>query len=92
MTSVARAEPSSIITALANGHASQMGANTEHDQPFGLLGTGIVGFGVTERFDVNTIGFFNLFGGTMTNEDWLSTPLDDDVLAWVVAKGYGRYI
>jgi hypothetical protein len=34
---VARAEPASKVTSLANGHTSQVRADAQHDEPFGLL-------------------------------------------------------
>lgn len=36
---VARAEPASKVTRLADGHASQVRADAQHDEPFGLLDT-----------------------------------------------------
>lgn len=83
MATVARAEPSSIITAFANGDTTQVGANAKHDEPFGLLGTGGVGFGITERLDVDVFCFFDLLGSTVADEDRLATPFDDDVLACI---------
>jgi hypothetical protein len=47
MRTVARAEPSAEVTSLTNGHASQMCADTNHNQPLGLLDTVGILLGVT---------------------------------------------
>lgn len=79
MGTVAGAEPSTVITGLTNGHTTQVRADTKHDEPLGLLHTVGVGLGVTERLDLDRVGLGNLVGGTVTDEDGLATPLDDDL-------------
>jgi hypothetical protein len=79
---MARAEPSSIITRLANGHTTKMGTDTKHDEPLGLLRTLLIGLGVTERLPVNRACLGDLVRRTVANEHGLATPLDDDVLAF----------
>lgn len=81
MATVARAEPSSVITALADGDATQVSADAKHDEPFGLLGAGLVRLGVAERLDVDAVGLLDLLRGTVADEDGLAAPFDDDVLA-----------
>lgn len=55
--------------------------HTQHDKPLGLLDTVVIGLGITEGGNVNLVGLGNLVGGTVTDEDGLTTPLDDDL--WV---------
>jgi hypothetical protein len=54
---------------------------TQHDEPLGLLDSVRVGLGVTERLPLGVLGLLDLFGGTVSDEDGLSSPLDDNVLA-----------
>lgn len=81
--SVAGAEPTTVVTSLTDGDASKVSADTKHDEPLGALGALLVGLGVTERLDVNVVGLSNLVGRAVTDEDGLSTPLDDEVLACI---------
>ena len=53
--------------------------HTQHDQPLGLLGTLGIVLGVTELSNVDSVSLIDLIGGTVTDEDGLSTPLDGDV-------------
>jgi hypothetical protein len=50
--------------------------------PLGTLGTVLVGLGVTQRLDVDGAGLLDLVRGAVTDENGLSSPLDDEVLAW----------
>lgn len=79
MGAVARAEPSSEITSLANGHASQVRADAQHDEPLGLLDAVGVGLRVAERLNLDGVGLVNLGGGAVADEDGLATPLDNDL-------------
>jgi hypothetical protein len=54
---------------------------TQHDEPLRLLDSVRIGLGVTERLPLGIVGLLDLFGGTVSDEDGLSSPLDDDVLA-----------
>lgn len=56
-----------------------MEERTKHDEPLGLLDTVGVGLGVTEGGNVDLVGLFDLRLGTVTDEDGLATPLDDDL-------------
>lgn len=91
MATMARAEPSSVVTALTDGDATQVSADTKHDEPLGLLGTCFVGFRIAKRLDVNAVGLLNLLRGTVANEDWLAAPFDDDVLACLTEVQGGRW-
>jgi hypothetical protein len=54
---------------------------TQHDEPLRLLDSVRVGLGVTKSLPLGIVGLLDLFGGTVSDEDGLSSPLDDDVLA-----------
>lgn len=54
---------------------------TQHDEPFWLLDTVRVWLWISERLPLGVLGFLDLILGTVSDEDWLSSPLDDDVLA-----------
>ena len=55
--------------------------HTQHDEPLGLLDSVRVGLGVAESLPLGVLGLLDLVGGTVSDEDGLSSPLDDDVLA-----------
>jgi hypothetical protein len=79
---MARAEPASVITCFANGHTTQVSADTQHDEPFGLLHSRVIALGITEGLPVGALGLLDLVGGAMSDEDWLASPLDDDVFSF----------
>lgn len=84
---MARTEPPSEIACLTNWDTTQMGANTEHDQPLGFLRPAFVALWVSERRPAGTPSLLNLVGCTVTNKDRLSAPFDDDVFAlWDAGK------
>jgi hypothetical protein len=78
---VARAEPTAVVTSLANGHTTQVGADTQHDKPLRLSGTGAVLLGISEKRDVDLVGLVDLVLGSVSDEDGLASPLNDNVLA-----------
>lgn len=82
MASVAWAEPTSIITSLADRHTTQVGAYTQHNEPFRLLDSVTVGLWVAELLPVEVLGFLDLVAGAVADEDGLASPLDDNVLAF----------
>jgi hypothetical protein len=61
------------------GYTGRNVTRTEHDQPLRFLHAIRVCLRIAERFDVDSIGFFNLVWRTMTNEDWLAPPLNNDL-------------
>ena len=96
MRSVARAEPSSVVSRLSDGDTTQVRAgvskvqlltsacdspNTQHDEPLGSLGSVAILLRVSQRLDVDGVGLFNLVGSSVSDENWLSSPFDDEVLA-----------
>jgi hypothetical protein len=76
---VARAEPATKVTGLANGDTTQVGADTQHDQPLGALDTVLIGLRVSEGGDVDFVGLVDLVLGSVADEDGLASPLDDDL-------------
>lgn len=64
-----------------------MGANTDHDQPFGFLRPILVALWIPKRFPVDTLSLLDLVRCAVTNKDRLSAPLDDYVFAlWDTGK------
>ena len=55
------------------------GCRTKHDKPLGLLDTVLVGLGVTEGLPLGLLGLLDLVLGAVTDEDGLTTPLDDNL-------------
>lgn len=78
---VARAEPSSVISSLSNGDTTQVGADTQHDEPLSSLRPVLVAFRITQRLDVDCAGLVDLVLRSVSDEDGLSSPLDNEVLA-----------
>jgi hypothetical protein len=76
---VARAEPSTVVTGLTDGYTTQVGADTQHDQPLRPLDALGVGLRVAELRKVHPVGLFDLFGSAVADEDGLATPFDDDL-------------
>lgn len=98
MRTVARAEPSSVVTGLTDGNTTQMRADlirvvskrrekcvgiayTQHDKPLWPLHSVVISLGITQALDVNLVGLLNLVGSSVSDENRLSSPLDDQVLA-----------
>jgi hypothetical protein len=77
---VARAEPTAKVTSLANGHTTQVRADAQHDEPFGLLDTVRVGLGVAQGFPLGVFGFLDFALGAVADEDGLASPFDNDLL------------
>lgn len=55
------------------------GMRTKHNQPFGLLDTVRIGLGVTERLPLCVLSLLDLILGAVSDENWLASPLDDDL-------------
>jgi hypothetical protein len=53
---------------------------TKHNKPLRLLDTVLIGLRIPEGLPVNVGGFLDLVAGTVTDEDGLATPFDDDLL------------
>ena len=60
------------VTGLTQGDTTQVGADTEHDQPLGSLNTVVVLLRITEGLDVDLVGLVDLVGGSVTDKDGLS--------------------
>lgn len=52
---------------------------TKHNEPLRLLDTVLVGLRIPESLPVNVGGFLDLVAGSVTDEDGLATPFDDDL-------------
>ena len=74
MTAVARAEPASEVSTLANRDTSQVRANANHDKPFGFLDTVRIRLRIAERLPFGVFGFFDLVAGTVADEDGFAAP------------------
>jgi len=114
---VARAEPSSIISSLSDGDTTQVRAavsgprhkaetgevsgpgeewggrtcdarirayspDTQHDEPLGSLGSVAILLRVSQRLDVDGVGLVDLVRRSVSDENRLSSPFDDEVFAW----------
>jgi hypothetical protein len=93
MRSVTGAEPTAKFTgAIAQGHATQVGANAQHDQPFAIfveravfIGRRKIWFVVIAVIAVNQIAHingpsrFNFALCATANEDWLALPQNGDL-------------
>lgn len=77
---VAGAEPTAKVAGLADGDTAEVGADTNHDEPLGLLDTVRVRLGITEGLPGHRLGLLDLLGGPVTDEDGLAAPLEDDLL------------
>ena len=55
--------------------------DTQHDEPLWSLCSVRVLLGVSQSLDVDGVGLVNLIGGSVSDEDWLSSPFNDEVLA-----------
>jgi hypothetical protein len=64
---------------------------TEHDEPLGTLDTVLIGLGVTETLPLGSTGLIDLGLGAVTDEDGLTTPLDDDLLERVLDRHTGYW-
>ena len=75
-------EPATEITSLANGHTTQMSADTEHDKPLWPLRPALVTLGVPQGLPIRVLRLLNLIRCTMSDEHWLATPFDNHILAF----------
>jgi hypothetical protein len=54
-------------------------SRTQHDKPLRVLGTGAVLLGISERRDVDLVCLVDLVLGSVSDEDGLASPLDNDL-------------
>lgn len=52
---------------------------TQHDKPLGLLDTVVVSLGISQTGDIDLVGRVDLVLGSVSDENGLATPLDDDL-------------
>ena len=79
VAAMAWAEPAAKVARLANGYASKMCADAEHDEPLWFLDTVLIALRVSQdvHFDVPRLGDFGF--GAVADEDWFAAPFDDDL-------------
>ncbi len=77
MAPVARTEPTPEIPSLTDRHTAEVRANTEHDEPLGLLHPVGILLRVAQFLPVGVFGFFDFAVGPVADEDGLAAPFDD---------------
>jgi hypothetical protein len=55
--------------------------HTNHDQPLRLLNTVGIGLRIPQCLDLDALGFLDLCGGSVADEDRLASPFDDDLFS-----------
>ena len=78
VTSVARAEPSVVVPRAGDGHAAEVRADAEDDEPLGLLDALGVGLLVAELAEAARLGVGDLGVCSVADEDGLAAPLYGD--------------
>ena len=77
----AKDRPSSEVARLANGYASEVSTDAEHDEPLWLLDASVVRLWVAQALPVDLAGLVDLLLRAVADKDGFSAPLDDGVLA-----------
>lgn len=77
MAAMARAEPTTVIPGLPDGHAPEVRAHTEHDEPVGLLHAVRVRLRVAQRLPLCGFGLVDLCARAVADEDGFAAPFDD---------------
>lgn len=84
---MAGAEVATIeLASIGNGYAAKMGANTHHNQPFGVDDAVVIVGAVTQLLLVYLLGRFYVRLRTLSNENRFTAPVDHDVLAHVYVR------
>ena len=81
MTSMARTVVTSELSGVGDGDTSKMGADSEDDEPLGVLHTLVVVLGVSQGGGVNRHALLDLLGRSVTNKQGLASPFKGHVLA-----------
>lgn len=68
---------------LGRMESSKKVLHTNHDQPFWLLDTVSIGLWISQSLNLDVLGLLNLVGGSVSDEDGLTTPFDNDLLLWI---------
>lgn len=79
MAPVAGAEPATEVAGLPNGHAAEVRAYAEHDEPLGLLDAVLVRLRVPQRLPGGVFGLGDLGAGAVADEDGFAAPFDYDL-------------
>ena len=80
VTSVARTEPSTILTLVGDGHASEVGTDTEADSELGVGESLRIGLGVAQLREIHLGLAIDLVVSAVANKCRLATPLDTNGL------------
>jgi len=82
MGSVTGAIVSTKISGVRDGHATKMGAHTDHHQPFGILDSLLISLGIAEAGVICASLSLNFVCRPVADEEWLSSPFEGRVLAF----------
>mmetsp|Transcript_11287 Transcript_11287/g.33451 ORF Transcript_11287/g.33451 Transcript_11287/m.33451 type:complete len:247 (-) Transcript_11287:63-803(-) len=78
---VARAEPALVVAGVRDGHAAEVGAHSEDDEPLCIAADAVsVGLGIAQVGHVAVVGACDLLLRASANEDGLAAPLDGHAL------------
>jgi hypothetical protein len=61
------------------GLGVEFGEPTNHDQPLWLLDSVGIVLWISQGLNLDVLGLLDLLGGSVSDEDWLTTPLDNDL-------------
>ncbi|KAH3667161.1 hypothetical protein OGAPHI_002810 [Ogataea philodendri] len=75
------AEPSPKVSGLTNRNATQVGTDTQHDQPLWVLDSVGILLRVSKRRDIHLVGLGNLGLCSVSDENWLTLPFHNNVLS-----------
>ena len=76
-----RCNPPSSIARLTGGHAAQVRAHAEHDEPLRFLHAVVVGLRIAKNLPIDLARLVDLVLRAMADEDGLPAPLYDRVHA-----------
>lgn len=79
---VARAVVAAVVAGVGDGHAAQVSANAEHDEPVGPNRAVLVLLGVAQRRHVDALLARDLVGRAVADEQGLASPLERGVLTF----------
>lgn len=85
MGTMAWAKPSTKVTSIWQGNATQMCAYSNNNKPFRIFNPLWVRLWVTKRWNIYTICQLYILLCSAPDEDWLSTPLNSHSGAWLNA-------
>lgn len=78
---MAWAEPTSEVSGFANWNTTKMCADTKHHEPFRFLGPALIRLRIPQFLPILIPSFLNLRFGSVSDENGLASPFDDDIFA-----------